>query len=249
MLIPLLLAVAVILLLSLLLLTNYDWPVAGRQSSPPPSAVVDDVGGEKPEATAAAPTVETPSAPPPPERSRPEVQPAKVASTPPAAPIKRNPAVVTRAKTPETVATDAQAESAQNSRQEHLQMREEFLEIKRRIESQNTAPKLAGPQPAPLPSTTPTQSREMPAATAEPLRASLPSDNPPSAQLRARLPEITINALAYSEQPERRFIRLNGDKLRQGERHDNGLLVEEIRPDGVLFRYQSERFFHSAFGN
>jgi hypothetical protein len=93
------------------------------------------------------------------------------------------------------------------------------------------------------------QSREMPTVTTEPLRATPPAKNPPSPQLRSRLPEITINALAYSEQPERRFIRLNGDKRRQGERHDNGLLVEEIRPDGVLFRYQSERFFHSAFSN
>jgi general secretion pathway protein B len=58
-----------------------------------------------------------------------------------------------------------------------------------------------------------------------------------------RLPKRKISALAYSAVPERRFVIVNSQKLREKESTEEGLVVEEILNDGVIFSFQGHRFF------
>jgi general secretion pathway protein B len=60
-----------------------------------------------------------------------------------------------------------------------------------------------------------------------------------------RLPARKVSALAYSKDPERRFILLNSQKMREGEGTKEALVIEEILPDGVIFRFEDHRFFTS----
>ena len=77
-------------------------------------------------------------------------------------------------------------------------------------------------------------------------------DSPGPAQtlppgVRDRLPPRKISVLSYSGIAGSRFIRLNGEKLWEGEEQANGLMVEEILPQGVIFRFDGHRFFHSLY--
>ena len=58
-----------------------------------------------------------------------------------------------------------------------------------------------------------------------------------------RLPIRKISALAYSAAPERRFVIVNSQKMREKESTKQGLVVEEILDDGVIFSFQGHRFF------
>jgi len=54
------------------------------------------------------------------------------------------------------------------------------------------------------------------------------------------LPRVDIHV--YSEEPQARFILVNLEKYREGERLASGLVLEEILPDGMVMSYQGERF-------
>ena len=54
------------------------------------------------------------------------------------------------------------------------------------------------------------------------------------------LPRVDVHV--YSEEPQRRFILVNLEKYREGERLASGLVLEEILPDGMVMSYQGERF-------
>ncbi len=58
-----------------------------------------------------------------------------------------------------------------------------------------------------------------------------------------RLPKRKVSALAYSEVPARRFVIVNSRKMREKESTEQGLEVEEIMDDGVIFSFQRHRFF------
>lgn len=62
-------------------------------------------------------------------------------------------------------------------------------------------------------------------------------------KMREGLPDLRISVLVYSEQPENRFLLLNGERLKEGEELPNGLLLEEIRRDRAIFNYRNYRFF------
>ena len=46
----------------------------------------------------------------------------------------------------------------------------------------------------------------------------------------------------YDTDPGRRFVYINMNKLREQSRLDEGPVVEEIRPDGVVLSYQGTTF-------
>jgi len=54
------------------------------------------------------------------------------------------------------------------------------------------------------------------------------------------LPRLDVHV--YSQEPQGRFILVNLKKYREGERLPNGLVLEEILPDGMVMSYQGERF-------
>ena len=56
------------------------------------------------------------------------------------------------------------------------------------------------------------------------------------------LPELLVSIHAYNPNPERRFIRLNRTKYREGERISEELWLQEITPDGATFRFRDTVF-------
>jgi len=61
--------------------------------------------------------------------------------------------------------------------------------------------------------------------------------------MREGLPDLRISVLVFAEQPENRFVLLNGERLREGEEMPNGLLLEEVRRDRAIFIYRDYRFY------
>jgi len=52
---------------------------------------------------------------------------------------------------------------------------------------------------------------------------------------------VTVHV--YSEDPAKRFVIIKSLRLREGDRTDDGLVVEEIRPDGVVLSAEGQRVF------
>ena len=60
--------------------------------------------------------------------------------------------------------------------------------------------------------------------------------------VRASVPEIKFSVLVYATKPEDRFVLINGQRLGEGGSAQPGLVVEEIRRDGVIFSYRLYQF-------
>ena len=60
--------------------------------------------------------------------------------------------------------------------------------------------------------------------------------------VRADVPEIKFSVLVYATDPANRFVLINGQRLGEGDSSQPGLVVEEIRLDGVIFSYRLYRF-------
>jgi len=65
-------------------------------------------------------------------------------------------------------------------------------------------------------------------------------DLPQEFRNKLELPRLDVHV--YSQEPQGRFILVNLKKYREGERLPNGLVLEEILPDGMAMSYQGERF-------
>jgi general secretion pathway protein B len=78
--------------------------------------------------------------------------------------------------------------------------------------------------------------------------SSVPSDDlhPTLQEVRARgtlnLPELHLDIHVYSNEPEDRFVFINMSKLREGSQLDEGPVVAEITPDGVILGHQGQYF-------
>ncbi len=60
--------------------------------------------------------------------------------------------------------------------------------------------------------------------------------------VRDQVPEIKFSVLVYARDPSDRFVLINGERLSEGDTYMPGLIVEEIRRDGVIFSYRLYRF-------
>jgi general secretion pathway protein B len=60
--------------------------------------------------------------------------------------------------------------------------------------------------------------------------------------LRDGLPEFRINVLVYAQEPKDRFLFINGQRLVEKEELMAGVVLDEIRRDGAIFRYRNYRF-------
>jgi len=60
--------------------------------------------------------------------------------------------------------------------------------------------------------------------------------------VRAEVPEIKFSVLVFATKPADRFVLADGQRLAEGDSYSNGLVVEEIRRDGVVFSYRKYRF-------
>lgn len=60
--------------------------------------------------------------------------------------------------------------------------------------------------------------------------------------VRADVPEIKFSVLVYATDPADRFVLINGERLGEGDSSQPGLVVKEIRRDGVIFTYRLYQF-------
>jgi len=60
--------------------------------------------------------------------------------------------------------------------------------------------------------------------------------------VRADVPEMKFSVLVYASDPKDRFVLINGERLSEGDSARPGLVVKEIRRDGVVFSYRLYQF-------
>jgi general secretion pathway protein B len=60
--------------------------------------------------------------------------------------------------------------------------------------------------------------------------------------VRDSLPELRITVLVYAERPEDRFLLLGGQRMREKDEYQGGVVLDEIRRDGAVFLYRNYRF-------
>jgi general secretion pathway protein B len=64
----------------------------------------------------------------------------------------------------------------------------------------------------------------------------------------ASLPPATLNLHVYDADPIKRFVLLNGERLREGDTSRDGLDVISITPEGVVLSYGNASFALSIEG-
>ena len=57
-----------------------------------------------------------------------------------------------------------------------------------------------------------------------------------------QIPELHLDILVYSEVPEERFAFINMVKQREQSTLDEGPVVSEITPEGVILDYRGTKF-------
>lgn len=60
--------------------------------------------------------------------------------------------------------------------------------------------------------------------------------------MREDLPELRITVLVYANDPEDRFVLINGQRVVEKEELIDGLVLDQIRRDGAVFKYRNYRF-------
>lgn len=60
--------------------------------------------------------------------------------------------------------------------------------------------------------------------------------------IQQSLPAFSISVSVYSDDPDSRMIKINGQRLQEGQYLTAGLRLEEITRDGAIFSYQKYRF-------
>ena len=64
--------------------------------------------------------------------------------------------------------------------------------------------------------------------------------------VQTAIPALTFSFHVYSESPERRTIIINKRRVKEGDRINEKLLLEEITKDGVVMRWEQHRFYISV---
>ncbi len=59
---------------------------------------------------------------------------------------------------------------------------------------------------------------------------------------QAQLPEMHIDVHVFKKRAEDRFVLINMDKYREGQKMPSGVVIEAIVVDGVMMNYQGQRF-------
>ena len=64
-------------------------------------------------------------------------------------------------------------------------------------------------------------------------------------EVASKLPPTRVTVHVYSEDPAKRFVLINSLRAQEGERIESGVMIEEIRPDGVILSFEGHRFFRA----
>lgn len=60
--------------------------------------------------------------------------------------------------------------------------------------------------------------------------------------VKQHLPDFSVSVFLYSDDPAARMVRINGQLLKEGQYLTEGVKLEEIIPDGLIFSYREYRF-------
>jgi general secretion pathway protein B len=75
-----------------------------------------------------------------------------------------------------------------------------------------------------------------------PDKTKLYSLNDLPSSVRQKLPDFSLSVFLYADEPDARMVRVNGNRMKEGQYLTTGLKLEEIIPDGVIFSYMHYRF-------
>ncbi len=89
------------------------------------------------------------------------------------------------------------------------------------------------PPPPPLVTTTP---KTLPPTATRPSKPTPPPEAP-----RNTLPPLNVDAHVYADDPSRRFVLINLRRYREGERLEEGPLLQAITQEGVVLRFKKQR--------
>ena len=103
-----------------------------------------------------------------------------------------------------------------------------------------TGAPVVGKAPVPSTSTVPTPPPSAPGI--DPSLPAVPLVYELSLATRQTLPELKLNMHVYNADPARRFVIIDGTRAGEGQPLSQGLDVAEIRPDGIVLRYQGQTF-------
>ena len=145
-----------------------------------------------------------------------------------------------QAEEPAGTDTDGTADDAlEQKRQDLARSFNEYQEADPEPEQAEVAeaePVKAVPQP---PARTP---RQAPAAEAQSPHESEPVSYWELPQnVRTGMPQLRVSVIVYAENPEDRFLLMNGRRVVEKQAVE-GLVLEEIRRDGAVFSYRNYRF-------
>jgi general secretion pathway protein B len=97
-------------------------------------------------------------------------------------------------------------------------------------------------RPAPVTAAGPTRPVAPTAPAVQPAPAFLPLVQELSDAQRRRLPPLQVNVHVYSETPQSRFVMLDLRRHQEGATIAEGLVLEQITPEGMILRLDGERF-------
>ena len=137
----------------------------------------------------------------------------------------------------ERLASLDQVPSATPARDKDPQIPDETVEAPELPVQARKLPATLPPAPATPSTRDPALSETAAARPRPPLEMELPRE------IHGALPPRQIIAHIYAKEPERRFIIVNSAKLREGEGTADGLILREVRPDGIVFEFKNHRFF------
>lgn len=132
--------------------------------------------------------------------------------------------------------------------------RAEMLAIKRRLEETHSEmgiveePAETGKlstKPAPEKSADNTPNTAVPSdPSGEKVKIGLPGTEHSLPQgIYARLPKRKVTIHVYSTDPSERFVILNSRRMEEGGRTSQGITVDEILQEGVIFSFEGHRFY------
>jgi general secretion pathway protein B len=84
-----------------------------------------------------------------------------------------------------------------------------------------------------------------PLATSAASAGTLPEWDELSLDFRSGFPMPHMDVHVYDTDPSRRFVLVNLQKYREGDRLPNGAVIEKILPDGLQLSYQGTRFHYT----
>jgi general secretion pathway protein B len=91
----------------------------------------------------------------------------------------------------------------------------------------------------------PTPVAAQPSTTSSSSAGKLPEWDELSLDFRSGFSMSHMDVHVYDTDPSRRFILVNLQKFREGDRLPNGAIIEKILPDGIQLSYQGTRFHYA----